>query len=337
MKFSHYMQKWLYAKDGYYSKMPEIGKKGDFYTSVSTSKFFGGSIANRLLKTINQGFLSKNATIIEIGAHKGYLISDMIEFIYTLEPNLLKTLSFVVIEPLEKIQIAQKDYFNQRFGDEVKITQKNSINECEIREAFVVANELFDAFCCEILNDGKMAFVENEKIVFKQIDKNTEKIAKKFSIKQGEIPIGYEEFIKTLSAKLSKFEAVFFDYGEKKPRNEISLRVYKNHQVFSFSDFYTNKFDIKKFYQKSDITYDVSFEILIDEFARNGVNVEFFGTQAKALVDFGILKLLEILQKNTDEKIYQNELNKAKNLIFPQIFGERFKALILRKSDENNT
>lgn len=337
MRFSHYMQKWLYEDDGYYAKMPEIGKNGDFYTSVSTSKFFGGAIANRLLKTIENGFLSQNAMIVEIGAHKGYLISDMIEFIYTLEPRLLKTLSFVVIEPLENVRKAQKAYFKQRFGDEVRIIQKTNINECEKSEAFIVANELFDAFCCEIVDDEKMAFVENDKIVFRQIDKDLAKKASNLSIQKGEIPIGYEEFIRSLSTKLSKFEAIFFDYGEKKPRNDFSLRVYKNHQVFSFFDFYTDAFDIRNFYKNSDITYDVSFEILINEFAKNNAKVELFETQAKALVDFGILNLLEILRKNVNEKIYQNELNKVKNLIFPQVFGERFKALIIRKDYENNT
>ena len=43
-KFSDYFNAWLYSKDGYYSKYKEIGKEGDFYTSVSTSSFFGGSI-----------------------------------------------------------------------------------------------------------------------------------------------------------------------------------------------------------------------------------------------------------------------------------------------------
>ena len=45
MKFSKYMNEWLYDKDGYYASFRAIGKGGDFYTAVSSSMFFGGSIA----------------------------------------------------------------------------------------------------------------------------------------------------------------------------------------------------------------------------------------------------------------------------------------------------
>ena len=78
------------AMRGYYTKERTIGKEGDFYTAVSTSMFFGGSIAKRLISTIESGFLSSSSYVVEIGAHKGYLLADMIQFIYTLKPELLK-------------------------------------------------------------------------------------------------------------------------------------------------------------------------------------------------------------------------------------------------------
>ena len=92
IKFNTYFNNWLYGDGGYYTDFKQIGKSGDFYTSVSSSKFFGGSIAKKLIKTIEDGFLSEDTTIVEIGAHHGYLIADIIQFIYTLKPELLKTL-----------------------------------------------------------------------------------------------------------------------------------------------------------------------------------------------------------------------------------------------------
>ncbi len=38
MKFSEYMNEWLYGVDGYYRQFRDIGKDGDFYTAVSSSK-----------------------------------------------------------------------------------------------------------------------------------------------------------------------------------------------------------------------------------------------------------------------------------------------------------
>ncbi len=53
-KFNDYMNSWLYEKDGYYAKYKQIGKQGDFFTSVSTSSFFGGAIANKIVSLIKE-------------------------------------------------------------------------------------------------------------------------------------------------------------------------------------------------------------------------------------------------------------------------------------------
>jgi len=39
LKFSEYMQDWLYGESGYYRDFKDIGKSGDFYTAVSTVGF----------------------------------------------------------------------------------------------------------------------------------------------------------------------------------------------------------------------------------------------------------------------------------------------------------
>lgn len=53
-KFNDYMNSWLYEKNGYYAKYKQIGKQGDFFTSVSTSSFFGGAIANKIVSLIKE-------------------------------------------------------------------------------------------------------------------------------------------------------------------------------------------------------------------------------------------------------------------------------------------
>ncbi len=50
----------------------------------------------------------------------------------------------------------------------------------------------------------------------------------------------------------------------------------------------------------------------------------------KALVDFGLIELLEILQKNTTPEQYEKELNRIKTLIDPSFMGERFKMVCFR-------
>ena len=50
-----------------------------------------------------------------------------------------------------------------------------------------------------------------------------------------------------------------------------------------------------------------------------------------ALVDMGILDLLQMLKDNVEEKIYNQELERAKMLIMPNFLGERFKMIRFRK------
>ncbi|VAY87517.1 COG1565: Uncharacterized conserved protein [hydrothermal vent metagenome] len=335
MLFNKYFEKWLYSKDGYYSNYKDIGKSGDFFTAVSTSSFFGGSIAKRLLCVIEDGLLPSNTTVIEIGAHHGYLISDIIQFVYTLKPELLDSLNFAIIEKFEHLRKAQKEYLYQSFGDSVNVKHYSCVDELRLDTAFIVANEIFDAFPCDLVytndkNKLQIANIENHKIEF--IDCKDEKINKlchTYKITKGEISLGFKQFAHNLEKNINKFEFIIFDYGEKYPRNDFSLRVYEKHNVYPFFD---KLISLDKLFGKTDITYDVNFSHLIDSFEENNILHVKYDTQLKVLVDFGIIELLEILHKKVKEDIYLREVNKVKTLLNPDGMGDRFKAVIFRKN-----
>ena len=333
MRFSNYFELWLYGKDGYYSKYKQIGKGGDFYTAVSSSRFFGGTIGKRVVDRIKSGFLKDNITILEIGAHHGYLLADMIEFIFTLEPKLIKTLKFAIVERFEHLRAKQKEYFYKCFGNDIKLIHYNDISEVNLDSAFIVANEIFDAFSCDLVytkqNKLQYAIVENNNIVFKDCD--DEKLLQhcvKYKIQKGEVAVGYEKFAFELAKNIKNFEFVTFDYGEKYPRNDFSCRIYSKHKVYPLFD---ENIKLQELFGKSDITYDVHFDHLIDSFKKAGVENLIYETQLKALVNFGIIELLEILHKNVDESIYLRETNKIKTLLNPTGMGDRFKMACFRK------
>ncbi|OHD98186.1 MAG: hypothetical protein A3E21_04580 [Sulfurimonas sp. RIFCSPHIGHO2_12_FULL_36_9] len=328
MKFSDYMGEWLYGKDGYYATYKNIGKGGDFYTSVSTSKFFGGTIAKHIISLVDEGFLKKSAVICEIGAHHGYFLADVIEFIYTLRPKLLQTLNFVIIERFDALQEFQKNYFKESFGDVVKLTHYKSLNELKCDNAFFIANEIFDAFPCELYYKGKSARVDKHKIEFDADNEWVKNKAEKYHKDRGEIAIGYEEFAKEMALACKKFEFMSFDYGEMGARPDFSLRVYAKHEVIPFFD---ENIKREELFAKSDITYDVTFAHVKDAFVEAGVEFIELKAQMVALVDMGILELLEILKEKADEKIYKQELEKVKILILPNFLGERFKMIRFRR------
>ncbi len=334
MKFSTYFQDWLYGENGYYSDYKTIGKQGDFYTAVSSSSFFGGSIGKRLVSIIDDGFLPADTTIVEIGAHHGYLLADIIQFIYTLKPELLKTLKFAIVERFDFLQNQQKEYIKECFGDEIQLIHYDSISDIKLDNAFVVANEIFDAFSCELVYTTKdevlqVAQVKDHKIEFIDCDDEELKdICNKYKITKGEIGCGYKEFVRSLSNGIAKFEFVTFDYGEKYPRNDFSCRIYEKHKVYPLFD---ADIKLEELFGKSDITYDVHFDYLIDCFKDSGIQNITYETQLKALVDFGIIELLEILHKNVSEDIYLKEVNKVKTLLEPTGMGDRFKMALFRQ------
>lgn len=331
-KFSNYFNTWLYGKDGYYTNYKTIGKQGDFYTSVSTSSFFGGSIGKHIVQVIDSGFLKKDTTIVEVGSHHGYLLADIIQFIYTLKPQLLDTLTFAIVERFEPLRIQQKKYLEEAFGNAIKLEFYEDISTLKLPSAFIVANEIFDAFSCELVMTKEdqlhQAFVNHHTVEFLPCeDEQLIKHCQKHNVTKGEVGVGYEAFAKNVCKNIKKFEFLTFDYGEKYPRNDFSLRIYEDHKVHPF---FEEGLDLAALYLKSDITYDVNFEHVIESFKTAGAQEIVYKTQLQALVEFGIVDLLEILKTHAGETAYLKETQKVKTLLEPTGMGDRFKMLSIR-------
>ena len=327
MKFSSYMNEWLYGEDGYYKNFKDIGKGGDFYTAVSTSSFFGASIANHLYKMIKDNQIPRNGYLIEIGAHKGYLICDMIQWLYTCDASLISSMKFAIVERQPKVQEAQKKYIYDRFGDDVKVEFFNSLEEIKVDYAFFISNEIFDAFPCELIKDNQQAFIKDNKIEWRDIDKELAKKVIPFKQVKGEVAVGFEEFAKDISQCAKKIDFVSFDYGEEYVRNDFSIRIYKSHETLPLFD---EELVLEDEFKKSDITFDVNFGHIIKAFEDEGFTKVDYETQARALIRFGLIDILEAFAKQTTQAIYVREADKVKTLIAPTIMGDRFKLVHFR-------
>jgi len=328
--FSKYMEEWLYGEEGYYRRLRPIGKEGDFYTAVSTSPFFGASIAHHLCRQIETGVLPRDLALVEIGAHQGYLMADMIQWLYTCDPSLLESMRFVIVERQEHVRQAQRDYFAERFGDAVRLEQVPGLDALQLDDAFFVANEIFDAFPCELYIEGRIARVEDEAIVWEEAPEELQAFARSQGMDKGEIARGYETFARRLSDAAKRSVFVTFDYGARYARNDFSIRVYTEHAVYPLFD---EALVLSEHFGRSDITYDVNFEHLVQAFASAGMKLEQFTTQGRALVDFGIIELLEQFARQASQAHYQQEADKIKTLIAPNIMGERFKMAYWKKTE----
>ena len=324
------MDSWLYGEDGYYKDFKEIGKGGDFYTAVSASPFFGASIANRVYNQISQGDIPQDVSLIEIGAHQGYLLGDIIQWLFTCDSNLIKSMTFAIVERQPKLRAIQKDYFYSRFGDEVQVEIYEDISQISTTHLFVVANEILDAFPCELYKDGKIAHVDNHEISWQDAEADKIKFADEHMLRTGEIAIGYEQFAKDLSLVAGNVDFVTFDYGEKYVRNDFSIRIYKEHETLPLFD---EELELASSFRRDDITYDVNFAHAIEAFEQNGFELLDYETQARALVRFGVIDILEQFAKTTTQEKYLKYAEGVKTLIAPTVMGDRFKMMHVVKRD----
>jgi SAM-dependent MidA family methyltransferase len=322
------MEAWLYSEEGYYKQFKPIGKEGDFYTAVSTSRFFGASIANYLYRAIEKGEVSKNGWLIEIGAHQGYLLCDMIQWLYTCDASLIGSMKFGIVERQAEVREVQKAYIKERFGDDVKVVHFNDISEVHAPYAFFVANEIFDAFPCELYKEGKVAIVKEDTIEWKEASETHKTFAQKHHLQTGEIAVGYETFAAHMAQGVEKCDFVTFDYGEKYVRNDFSIRIYRGHETFPLFD---EALILKEAFQKDDITYDVNFMHVSDAFETVGFQEVVYETQARALVRFGLIEILERFATSVESKVYTREVDKIKTLLSPTMMGDKFKMIHLRK------
>lgn len=319
------MQQWLYDEPhGYYATLKPIGKRGDFYTAVSTSKFFGGAIAKHIVDQIENQTLCKHVTICEIGAHQGYLLADIIEFIHTLAPELLQSLSFAVVERFEAMRTAQQNYFHEAFGDAITVQHFSDIHTCRFDEVFYISNEIFDAFPCELYYKGKVATVENHTITFNELDPTLDTLMREQHRQKGEIAVGYDAFALAIMQSAHRVHFMSFDYGEMEPRLDFSTRIYHQHKVFPL---FEEGLAFKTLFQHSDITYDVNFSHVKKAFEQAGAKMTAYKTQMRALIDMGIMTLMQMLQEHGEQAIYEQEMQKVKKLILPEFLGERFKMI----------
>jgi len=328
MHFSEYMDEWLYGQEGYYKQFKAIGKGGDFYTAVSTSAFFGASIANHFYTLLKEEKADKNGWLIEIGAHQGYLLCDMIQWLYTCDPTLVKTLKFGIVERQPEVRQAQLSYIRERFGDDIEITHFKDISDVQVAYAFVVANEIFDAFPCELLKDEKIVIVKENLIEWEEASPQMLTWAQKHHLTQGEVAVGYELFSKHMATGIMHCDFVTFDYGEKYVRNDFSIRVYRKHETFPLFD---EGLVLAESFKKDDITYDVNFGHVSEAFSAEGFEEVNYETQARALIRFGIIDILEQFAKQTTQSRYASEADKIKTLISPTMMGDRFKMIHFRK------
>jgi SAM-dependent MidA family methyltransferase len=154
--FAEYMDLALYHPEyGYYSqKAIDLGKKGDFFTSVHLGTDFGEMLAIQFVQMWEILGQPHEFYLIEMGAGQAHLAADILNYIKQQHPDFFQAVKYIIVEKSPTLKILQK----QRLKEfevtwcELEKIPNNSVTGC------FFSNELVDAFPVHqfILENGEL-------------------------------------------------------------------------------------------------------------------------------------------------------------------------------------
>ncbi|MEM7714379.1 MAG: class I SAM-dependent methyltransferase [Cyanobacteria bacterium P01_A01_bin.68] len=142
--FAEYMDLALYHPEhGYYSrKANELGKHGDFFTSVHLGADIGEMLAIQFVEMWEILDKPESFELVEMGAGQGYLAADILKYIKQEYSDFFKTLKYTIIEKSPQLKQLQQQRLKEFDVTWCELEQipNNSITGC------FFSNELVDAF-----------------------------------------------------------------------------------------------------------------------------------------------------------------------------------------------
>jgi SAM-dependent MidA family methyltransferase len=162
--FAWFMDQALYHPEhGYYSSgRCAIGRKGDYFTSVSVGPLFGQLMTAQFTEIWAQLGKIDNFVIVEQGANDGQFARDVLESAQSRAPEFFEALDYRIIEPFPILRERQSQTLRQ-FRN--KIEWHNSL---EPFTGVHFSNELLDAMPVRLIsgNTEKLVGLQDDMFVF---------------------------------------------------------------------------------------------------------------------------------------------------------------------------
>jgi SAM-dependent MidA family methyltransferase len=339
--FARFMELALYCPEtGYYeTNKDNVGRAGDFITSVSTGELFGQLLAFQFGQWLEKlRGISPKVVIVEAGAHDGQLAADILGWLKNHRPELFSQLAYFILEPSAHRQGWQKEklknfvpkiHWFTDFENLKSKTQNSNLN------GVIFSNELLDAFPVHRFGweaDRKTWFewgvtIAAGKFVWAKLE-NSE-----FRIRNSELeavlPDNYtvetspaaENWWRAAAAVLAQGKLVAIDYGftadeQFSPaRTNGTARAYLRHHV---SD------DLLSNVGEQDLTAHVNFSAIQKAGEAAGLTTESFSTQPQFLT--------QILRAAMNDKSFgewtAKRTRQFQTLTHPEHLGRAFRVLV---------
>jgi SAM-dependent MidA family methyltransferase len=337
--FADFMAAALYEPGlGYYARgTRQVGRGGDFFTSVSVGPLFGQLLARRFVRQWRESGRPTRWRIIECGAHDGTLAADILGAMRELEPEAFAALEYAIPEPLATHQTVQCETL-ENFTDRVRFVANAANLAADPLPGIAFGNEVLDALPCHLVErsggrwlEMQVALDNADRLVFFKDEIGSEALRHALETLGENFPEGYRteirtcyrDFLAPLAGALSSGLMIWVDYGFPQPdyyhpgRTGGTLRTFSKHRAGD---------DPLADPGEADITAHVDFTAVADAAQSLGWRQTLLRDQGRWLTDIGRDWLLEMEGRPQPEALRQFQ-----TLMHPAHLGARFHALELTR------
>ena len=349
--FKWFMQQALYHPEhGYYGAgRARIGRRGDYYTSVSVGKIFGELLAKQFDEMWVRMNCPLSFSIVEEGSHDGQFAHDVLEWIRQFAPDLFAVLKYWIIEPNPRLQ--QEQQARLSVWPRNKIRWSKTLDTFEVGSLCGVffANELLDAFPVHMVASAGGPWQENFVDAGRQgfrfvygppsnapLRAHLEKLPTPAA--DGGTPVSYRtevnlsalRWIEDTSKVLGQGYVLLADYGY--PRDQYYSPEHADGTLMTYHQHRRNSNPLEMV-GECDITAHVDFTSLAERAESSGLRLSGYCDQHHFLIALGENDLLEIersLQELTPDILQY--IRSFKTLIHPSTLGMAFKMIGFEKN-----
>jgi len=303
----------------YSSPFEKFSSQGDFFTAPELDSAFGSAIADFIAPLIES---FGNPVILELGAGRGLMARDILEYLSKNSPSLMERLEYRIYEVSRSLIETQRKVLS---GFE----RVRWVEDLEPMEGIVISNEFFDALPVHIVKGGAELYINEEgEEVWLSLD-NQE--LRDFIERMGysglnqviEVPLDAIVFLRRISEALKGGYHLVIDYGY--TSEEIgkfpsgTVMGYKKHRAVS--DIITE--------EVMDVTAHVNFTALMEYGKDFGLETVLYDSQRNFLASNPYF-MGEVERLAFEEDPYSVErLSRLKTMLISM--GDRFKVLLQRK------
>lgn len=338
LPFTDFMATALYEPSrGYYARETrQVGRSGDFFTSVSVGPLFGELLARRFLREWRDLGSPDRWRIIECGAHDGSLAADILGALQQLDPSAFTTLEYAIAEPLPRLQAAQREKLSPFRGQMRFIADAGELFPDPL-PGVGFGNELLDALPFHVVEwqaDGwqecRVAIGENDSFSWDTGHPTADpRLLAALAPLGNDFPAGYRteirtnyrDFLEPLTRCLTRGLLLWPDYGFARPeyyhpdRTTGTLRTFSKHRAAE---------DPLATPGEIDITAHVDFTAVAETAIALGCQPTVFRNQGAYLTEIGRDWLLSLEGRSPAA-----ELRQFQTLTHPAHLGGSFHVLEL--------